>query len=172
MRRHRRKGSAMIEFTLVGIPMIFVLVSIFEMSRAMWVYHTLAYAVKDAVRFAVVHGKSCETAGGQATTVQQIAERVQWAGVGLLPDVLNLSLTTASGTVNCFPLASCLAIAGPPATPGNTARWPPEPGNMRGDTLVATGTYPFRSALSMFWPGAGPGMTFGTFTLRANSRET
>ncbi len=162
----------MIEFTLVGIPMIFVLISIFEMARGMWVYHTLAYAVKDAVRFAVVHGKSCEGVGGQTTTVQRIVEQVQWAGVGLLPNELNLTLTTAGGTVTCSPASSCLPTAGPPPTPGNTDRWPADPGNMRGDTLVITGTYPFRSAIAMFWPGAGAGVNFGTFNLRASARET
>jgi hypothetical protein len=46
-RKQRQRGSAMIEFTLVGIPMIFLLISIFEISRAMWNYHTLAFAIRE-----------------------------------------------------------------------------------------------------------------------------
>ena len=47
MNRSRgRTGSTLIEFTLVGIPLIFVLISTFEMARGMWNYQTLAYAVR------------------------------------------------------------------------------------------------------------------------------
>ena len=41
----------MVEMTMVGIPLIFMLLAIFEMSRGMWMYHTLSYAVKNGVRF-------------------------------------------------------------------------------------------------------------------------
>lgn len=58
----RRGGNAMIEFVLVGIPLIFVLISIFEMARGMWLYHTLAYSVKEGVRYTIVHGQNCATA--------------------------------------------------------------------------------------------------------------
>ena len=60
-RRRQRGGSTVIEFTLVGIPMIFVFISTFEMARGMWIYHSLAYAVKEATRYASVHGASCTT---------------------------------------------------------------------------------------------------------------
>ena len=46
------KGSTLLEFTLVGIPVIFVLISTIEMARGMWMYHTLCHAVKEAARFA------------------------------------------------------------------------------------------------------------------------
>src|SRR5215831_11346653 len=45
MRRQFQRGATTVEMTLVGIPLMFVLVSIFEMSRGMWVYHTVANAV-------------------------------------------------------------------------------------------------------------------------------
>jgi Flp pilus assembly protein TadG len=60
--RNRRRGSSTLEFTLVGIPIIFVLISTFEMARGMWNYHTIAYAVKEGTRFASVHGIDCSTA--------------------------------------------------------------------------------------------------------------
>src|SRR5690242_13216787 len=49
-------GQSLVEFTFVGIPMIFVLIGTFEISRGMWMYHTLAHAVRDGVRYASVHG--------------------------------------------------------------------------------------------------------------------
>ena len=59
-RRNRtRRGSSILEFVLVGIPIIFVLISLFEISRGMWTYHTMAYAVREGVCYATVHGKGC-----------------------------------------------------------------------------------------------------------------
>ena len=49
----------MLEMTLVGIPIIFILISIFEMSRGMWMYHTAAHSVKLGVRIATTHGENC-----------------------------------------------------------------------------------------------------------------
>ncbi len=57
--RKAERGSTVIEMTLVGIPIIFTLISVVEISRGMWMYHTLAYAAKNGVRLAVVHGRNC-----------------------------------------------------------------------------------------------------------------
>ena len=62
IRESKRRGQALVEFTFVGIPMIFILISVFEMSRGMWIYHTLTYAVKEGTRVAMVHGQDCVTA--------------------------------------------------------------------------------------------------------------
>ena len=49
----------MLEFVLVGIPLIFVILSIFEIARGMWTYQTLAFAVREGTRYAIMHGKGC-----------------------------------------------------------------------------------------------------------------
>jgi len=166
-----RRGNALLEFTLVGIPLIFVLISVFEISRGMWLYHTLAHAVKEGTRFAVVHGRSCEVEPNSCTvTVRDIAGRIRADGVGLLPQELNVTLSSESNSplsvVDCRPLTTCLE--------GFTAaqQWPQYPSNQPGMDLTVTATYPFRSAIAMFWPGAGPGMNFGVFTFPARSTET
>jgi hypothetical protein len=41
----RTRGASSLEFALVGIPILFVLISSFEM------YHTLAYAIKEGSRY-------------------------------------------------------------------------------------------------------------------------
>ena len=158
-----RRGNALIEFTLVGIPLMFILISVFEMARGMWVYHTLAYALREGTRFAIVHGKNCATDPNTCTvTVGDIANRIKDAGVGLLPEELNVTLTSANSTVPCQPLQACLR---------STEIWPTEPGSVAGMNITISGAYPFRSALAMFWPGAGPGINFGAFNLPASSRE-
>ena len=46
-RRKSQRGGSLIEFTFVGIPLMFVLISIFEASRGMWTYNLLAHAIKE-----------------------------------------------------------------------------------------------------------------------------
>src|SRR5712691_796245 len=82
--KSRRRGQAMLEFTFVGIPIMFVLISIFEISRGMWVYHTLANSVKAGVRYAVVHGQNCGQNGNTCQVhISDIAQKIRDAGVGL-----------------------------------------------------------------------------------------
>jgi len=93
-RRRRQKGNSLIEFTMVGIPLMFVIISTFEMSRAMWTYETLAYAVKEGTRYAAVHGENCAVSPNNcAVKVSDIAGVVQAAGIGLDPGLLQVTLT-------------------------------------------------------------------------------
>ena len=55
-----RRGAVTLEFTLVGIPLLFTLISTVEMSRGMWMYQTQAYAISQGVRYLVVHGADCQ----------------------------------------------------------------------------------------------------------------
>ena len=162
-RRNRRRGSSTLEFTLVGIPIIFVLISTFEMARGMWNYHTIAYAVKEGTRFASVHGIDCSTSPNTCSvTVGQITQKIVDAGIGLPTTQLRLTFTSASGSITCF-ASACLS---------NGTVWPPSPGNVVGSSIQIDATYPFQSAISMFWPGAGAGVGgFATVNLPASSRE-
>jgi len=174
-KRRGRCGSAMLEFTFVGIPLVFVLISVFEMARGMWVYHTLAYAVKEGVRYAIVHGQNCGIAPNACRiTVGQVTTRIKDAGIGLLPNELQIELyygdldpndgSPVQAPLTCNPISSCL---------GNGAFWPdPEnPFSQVGNRISIRGIFPFRSALSMFWPGGGKPVQFGTVNFGATSTE-
>src|SRR5580704_5212668 len=98
MNRSRgRAGSTLIEFTLVGIPLIFILISTFEMARGMWNYQTLAYAVRAGSRFAATHGKGC-IAGGITCgiTVANVGNAISTAAVGLPAANFNVTLSSAT----------------------------------------------------------------------------
>jgi len=170
-----RSGSVILEFTLVGIPMIFVLISVVEMARGMWVYNTLAHAVKEGTRLAIVNGANCAKLPTclPTITVGAVAERIRWTGVGLSLDQLEVTLVAlepsvagpvpVGNPVSCNPLSTCL---------GRVDMFPPADGNRpKIHSVSIQGVYPFRSAIAMFWPGAGRGMTFGTFRLPASSVE-
>ncbi|HUQ95956.1 MAG TPA: TadE/TadG family type IV pilus assembly protein [Bryobacteraceae bacterium] len=164
-----QRGNATIEFTLVGIPLIFALISIFEVSRGMWIYVTLAQAVREGTRYAIVHGQNCSQLPNQcATTVAQVAARIRDMGVGLLPNQLTVTMSTAAGgasilTIGPSTLETLLTQTG--------TTFPAGAGSGPGSDIVITASYPFNSAIAMFFPGAGSGMTFGTFNLPASSRD-
>jgi Flp pilus assembly protein TadG len=178
--RHRnsRRGSSLIEFTLVGIPLIFVLISIFEIARGMWVYNTLAHALKQGNRYVIVHGNNCTNIPNSCfITIRDAAIRIRDAGAGLVPtDLQNLQFISTTRTVTCPTLQACIQAGalgntfwpsiGPVVPPANQ-----DVGGGQDAQVEIRGRYRFRSAIAMFWPGAGPGMTFGTFLMPASSRE-
>jgi Flp pilus assembly protein TadG len=166
----RKRANSTIEFTLVGIPLIFTLISIFEMGRGMWIYHTMAYAIKEGTRYTVVHGDDCDptlTANNCLVTIQNIAQRIKNAGIGLDQNQLVLTFTSASvGTHSCgtpSTLAACLA---------DTTTWPPAPDNVPGLPIQISGKIPFQSAIAMFWPGKTHAMGFAAVNFPATSQET
>jgi Flp pilus assembly protein TadG len=165
-RRALTRGNSMLEFTLVGIPLIFILIATFEMSRGMWSYQTLAYAVKCGTRYSIVHGKDCSQAANTCTvTIGQIAGVIQSAGVGLPPDTVQLTFTDAKGTATTCVLSDCVANY-------NSSAWPPSAANAPGQDVRIAGLLPFNSAMAMFWPGAGRPMGVPGVWLSADSRET
>ena len=58
-RSQRRRGSSLVEFTFIGVPMLFAWISVIEMGRGMWNYHTLQYATKVTGEYVAVHGSTC-----------------------------------------------------------------------------------------------------------------
>lgn len=157
------RGSAIVEMTLVGIPMIFVLISIFEMARGMWAYDTLAYAVRETSRYAIVHGQNCsQSPNSCAITVANLATRLVNAGVGLPSDQLNATFSSLSDNVTCNPVSSCLS---------NNTVFPSATGGSVGNPITVSATYRFSSAISMFWPGAGRPIVFAPVNFPASSTD-
>jgi hypothetical protein len=169
-RRQHQGGNAVIEFTLVGIPMMFVLISIFEMSRGMWMYQTLSAGVKAASRYSIVHGRNCDIAPNACpSTVQSVATALRNNGPGLLPEevMVTLSTVTAGGAPTGGTQISSTSLQ---TLLTDTRRWPDSPGNDPGMMVSITATVPFRSALAFFWPGSG-GFTFGAILLGSSTAE-
>ena len=147
-RRIRTAGAGILEFTLVGIPLMFVLISTFEMARGMWMYHTLSAGIKAGVRYAGVHGQNCALAPNSCTvTISQIATKIQTAGPGLSSDI-TLTFTDAAGTATTCALATCISTY-------TTAAWPVSTQNAPGLKIKIKGVYAWRSALALMVPGDG-----------------
>ncbi len=161
------RGSALIEFTLVGIGLLFVLICTFEMARGMWIYHTLAHVSKEATRFLIVHGTECQSRNPclAEATLGTLAARVQFHGVGLMPASLEIQVFCSGaqvvGSAGGYVTLSSLA--------GSTAVWATSANT--GNAIQVGFRYPFRSALALFWPGAGV-VNFTLVSLGASSWDT
>ena len=132
---------------MVGIPMVFVLISTFEIARGMWIYHTLVYSIKAGARYSAVHGENCAITPNACTVaISDIATRIQSNCAGLDPTQFSVTFTPQVGASTTCTLDSCLT---------NTTMWPPSTSRAVGMTVTVSGIYPFRSIISMFWPGAG-----------------
>ena len=167
---HRRKGTrgaSILEFSLIGIGMIFVVLSFFEIARGMWIYQTIAYAVREGARYASVHGKDCAppyASPGCQVTVSQIATVIKTAGPGLDGNNTTVTLTPASGTATSDTLANLIANY-------TSTDWPPSNSYSPGQAVKVTATYPFRTFLAVFWAGSHPVNDSQTYTLGASSTE-
>ena len=167
MTRKRQRGSSTVEMALVGIPIIFTLISIFEMSRGMWMYHTLAYSVKVGVRLASVHGQNCilkppGVTNDCAKKISDIATAIRQAAVGLDPDKTQLTFNASGDITSCF-ITACLSQA---------TQWPPSASNENqvGKPIRIDIKTPFHSAIAMIFPGASP-VSFAQVNLGASSLD-
>jgi Flp pilus assembly protein TadG len=164
-----RKGVSIVEFSLAGIPALFVIISTIEMSLAMWQYHTLGYAMKEATRAATSHGQGCYMSGVTtgnmcAATIGTLSTQIVTNAIGIPASELNVTFTSASGTVvTCAPVASCLS---------SNVAWPPisNDDNWQGKSISTSASFPVHAALAMFWPGTH-GATFQAFSLGSSSTQ-
>ena len=170
MKNARRRGATTIEMTMVGIPIIFILISIFEISRGMWMYHTAAHAVRKGVRFATVHGLNCITnppgVNNVCTvTANDIVAAIKFTGVGLDPATTTVTFTSLNGSFSC-------PLNGSDTGVNCGGVWPPSGAgaNKQGNLLRIFVKVPFNSALAMFWPGTRP-MVFARTNLNADSSD-
>ena len=126
-------------------------------------YHTLAYAVKEGVRYATVHGQNCSTAPNAcAVKARDVATKIQYSGVGLDPNTTTLTFKSGSTTdFTDVTLADCLATT-------CDSTWPVVNGT--GQTIEIDMKVKFNSALAMFWPGSRP-ISFAVTWFSASSRD-
>jgi len=194
MIRTAQRGATTIEMTFVGIPLIFILISIFEISRGMWMYETTSTAVREGVRFASVHGFNCirnppSVPNACEVTANDIVKVIRMGvgdailnsqgtsnnygptgagGAGLDPATTLVTFTSKTVTFDC-PLTGTSVVE-----PKCGQTWPPTTPtgeNFVKNTIKISLKTPFSSALSMFWPGSRP-MQFGATNLSASSSDT
>ena len=140
----------------MGIPMLFLWVSILEMARGMWQYHTIQYACKMTAAYASVHGATCASPNNCLVNMSNVVNRFQTNAVGVSMANVALTLTSKSGSVTCTQVSTCSSNSSWSTT------WPPTSDNAVGNSIKVRADYTFSTALSMFWPGAGKPWSFGS----------
>jgi Flp pilus assembly protein TadG len=162
MRRRRQAGATMLEFVLVGIAMIFMLICLFEISRGLWAYHTLAYAIREGTRYAAMHGKDCAAPNTCTVTVGNIVTYMKNAGGGFDPDNTTLTFTPQSGSATSDTMTNLAS---------SSTSFPPSGAYAPGNTVQITSKYKFKTVLAIMWFGGAPVNDSGTFYLSASSTE-
>jgi Flp pilus assembly protein TadG len=163
-RTKRRRGFAMVEFTMLTIPIVFLTITIVNTGIAMWQFHSMVYSIETAARYAITHGRGCTQNGNScAITLGNVATVIKNQAPGLDSSKFNVTLTTGNGSTvtNCNPLNTCLS---------STAQFPSSTDNGVNLDVKLVGTCPVANPLTLFWPGSG-GISGGTFNLRATSRQ-
>ena len=157
--RNRRRGSSMIEFALIFLPLVVLLTGVFEIGRAMWTYHSVSAAVKRAARYTVVRGSSCAAeSSGCAPSVADVAAVIRQEAAGLEPERVSLTLEAGAQTIQCSKLTDCLA---------DSSYWPAAPNNAVGRMVSISAEYSFDTFLFAFWSGPQP----TGFSFQAESKE-
>jgi Flp pilus assembly protein TadG len=162
----REKGSAIVEFTMAGIPMIFLLFTTLQVSIAAWNYFTIDHAVNVAARYAAVHGASCSSNGNTCSvTLGNIATKLANSATGVPANKIKATFTTNSGTqTTCNQLSSCLS---------DSNVWPPSASNDNqvGANITIKAQFSMAIPLAMFWFRDGMINDEGTFTFPATSTQ-
>jgi Flp pilus assembly protein TadG len=174
-RPQTQRGSALLEFTLSGIPMMFIWISVVQMGIGMWQYHTIQYAVKTAGAYATVHGSDCSTGGNSCTIeVENVAQVLQNYLIGVDPTQVTVTFNAmASDHVTVASTITCTLSGGVSPCLSNTTQWPPSGNNAPGTDIEIQTEYLWKSALAMVAPGPGAGpVSFGTFWLPGFTHQT
>lgn len=161
MRRRKQRGSAMVEFVMTGVPLIFMWIGIFWMSFGMWEFHTLQYASKMANSYLAVHGASYVAAAGSAIQVKNVATVLANNAVGIVPSAVTLTLTAGSSTYSCQ-LNSCET---------DSTQWPPSTANSIGTNIQIKAAFTFLSAFGMWTPTNGANSFANSYSLAGYSEQ-
>ena len=96
MKSDRRKGSTLIEFAFVLLPLLALIFGGIEMDRMLLAYNALTDSARAGVRYAIVHGTYADGGDCTATTKTNIKNVVKtFVGMGLL------DASRATVTVTC-----------------------------------------------------------------------
>lgn len=159
--RQRQRGSALVEFVLTGVPLIFIIISIVQMSIGMWHYHTLQYAVKEAGNYLSIHGAGTGYCKSNTCQIQNVASVLKTDAIGIPASSIYVTFTPISstdhattGTAYSCRLDNCVT---------DTTAWPTTGYNSIGSEFAILAKYQWSNALGMVAPGGGRGVvTFGT----------
>ncbi len=176
--RNRERGAETLEFTMIGLPLTFLLFSIANMCFSMLTLHTLQEATEQGARYVATRGSTCTSGTNSCSvTVQQIASVIANQAAGISQSKLNISLVPANdsgNTINCSPISTCLSsCTGGSCSSSRTTTWPTSTNsdNSPGQDIIIKADCPVSAPMSMFWTGAGASTAVSGSHFYAYSRQ-
>lgn len=176
--RNKERGSQTLEFTLVGLPLVFLLFSIANMCFAMMTLHTMQEAVEQGARFVSTRGSTCSSGTNTCSvTVQQIAGIVASSAPGIAASNLKVAMIPASGSANqisCSPISTCLSSCSAGCSGSRTTVWPTSgssdnsPGK---DIIITADVINLPTPMYMFWTMYSGSPKIGSTSFHAYSRQ-
>lgn len=98
---HGQRGSTTVEFAIVGTLTMLLVLAVFDLGRALYTYHLVANAAREATRYAIVRGSSCTSPGCPASSAD-IQAYVRGISPGVDPAQLAVTATwQASPATGC-----------------------------------------------------------------------
>lgn len=176
-RRRGQRGNQTLEFTLVGVPLLFILFSVANMSFSMLTLHTLQQAAEQTARYISTRGSGCSSGSNTCSvTVEQIAAVVVTAAPGITAGSMNVTLTPAADTANaisCSPVTTCLSGCSSGCSASRTVTWPTSTNtdNSPGKDIIVSITCTVSAPMIMFWPGNSTTKDITSSTFQAYSRQ-
>lgn len=175
---NKERGSQTLEFTLIGLPLVFLLFSIANMCFAMMTMHTMQEAVEQGARFVSTRGSTCSSGTNTCSaTVQQIAGVVSSSSPGIAASNLSLTLIPASGSANqisCNPISVCLSSCSTGCNGSRATVWPTttssdnSPGK---DVILSADVTNLPTPMFMFWTMNNNAPKIGQTSFHAYSRQ-
>jgi Flp pilus assembly protein TadG len=160
--RNRRRGSTLIEFTLTGIPILFLTISIVECSIAMCEYESMINAVTIAARYAANHGANCQSPNTCTIRIEDIANLIATTAWIITPSSMTVTFTDNTGPTTCT-LSTCQT---------NTAQFPSSTSsaNAVGNPITIKVSHRLTNPMPMYWPPHVDTDDAG-YTLSASSKQ-
>jgi Flp pilus assembly protein TadG len=123
--RLREEGASLVEFALAFPVLAMLLLGVVDFGRALYCYHFVSYAAREATRYAIVRGNSwsgsCSapppaTPGCEANSSDISSYVVSIVPQGIPVTSLSVTSTVAAGPDN-YPTSTTCGTT-PPSTPG------------------------------------------------------
>ena len=150
----REEGSAMVEAALSCVILMMLLIGICEMSLALYSYHSVSYAAREATRWAMVRGSQCTGLTGCGASNSDIQTYLRGAA---LPGITSTNLSTATTWYTVTMDTSATQPTAVLTSCGTT----PAGCNVPGNQVLVTVTYSF--------PLRIPGIPHATWTMKSTS---
>jgi Flp pilus assembly protein TadG len=117
--RDHEKGSALVEFALSAVTILLVIFLIIDVGRALYAYNWISNSARQATRFAMVRGTTCDPLLASYCAAASQPRGAQSSDISNYVSALEVGVDPGSVTVNSHCYVGANVASNPPcAAPG------------------------------------------------------